>query len=249
MIPLPPGHRLLHLPSVDSTNAEALRRARAGEPEGLVVWADEQVAGRGRQGRRWLGGGDSVAFSLLRRPGVPPQEATRWTLLAGLAVVDALQAAAPELWLKWPNDVLLGRRKAGGILCELDGGAIVVGIGLNLAPPAGGWPQDLVDRAASLPPGVGGREQVIAGVLASFDRLETELLQQGPAPLMARYRRALAPMIGWSVRVDGGAEPWAARVEGVDDSGALVVLDGSGARRTVLAGDVHLLGPAIPEAP
>lgn len=243
MIELPPGHRLLHLSAVDSTNAEAARRARAGEPAGLVVWADQQTAGRGRQGRRWLTAGQSLAFSLLRRPRVPPQEAARWSLLAGLAVVGGLEAPVPELWLKWPNDVQLGARKVGGVLCELEAGAIVVGIGLNLRPPPGGWPADLADRAGELPAAVGSRAEVLAAVLAEFHRLEAELLDEGASVTMARYRARLAPMIGRTVTIDSGRGPWTGCVEGVDDIGALVVLDDAGTRRTVLAGDVHLLAP------
>lgn len=246
MIPLPPGHRLLHLREVDSTNAEAARRARSGEEAGLVVWADRQTAGRGRQGRRWLTSPDSLAFSLLRRPGVPPQEAARWSLLAGLAVVEALSGAAPDLWLKWPNDVLRGAHKVGGVLCELEGAAVVVGIGLNLAPPPGGWPTDLLHRAGALPPAVGDRDVVLCAVVSAFDRLEADLLRSGPAATMARCRRWLAPMLGRVVSIDGGGAPWTARVAGVEDSGALVVVDGAGARRTVFAGDVHLLAPEAP---
>ncbi len=246
MTALPPGHRLLHLGRVDSTNAEAARRARAGEPGGLVVRADAQTAGRGRQGRTWVTGPGCLAFTLLRRPDVPPQEAPRWTVLAGLAAVEGLRDAAPDLWLKWPNDVQAGERKVGGILCELDGGAILVGLGLNLVEPPGGWPPPIAARAGVLPPAVGSPAAVLAAVVGAFDRLERELLEDGFAATLARYRRCLAPMLGRAVTIDGGGPPWAGRVHGVDDSGALVVVDGSGAHRTVLAGDVHLLPPGSP---
>ncbi len=243
MMALPPGHRLLHLPSCESTNAVASEQARAGAAGGLVVLCDRQTAGRGRQGRAWLSSAGNLTFSLLRRPGVPPQQAPRWTLLAGLAVIEGLAPVAPGLWLKWPNDVQIGQRKVGGILCELEGGAIVVGIGLNLTSPEGGWPEDLQDRAGELPAGVGSRDQVLCAVVAAFDRLERELLAVGPPATMSRYRRALAPMLGRRVTVDAGRERYEAEVLSVDDSGALVVVDGSGARRTILAGDVHLLPP------
>lgn len=241
MIRLPAGHRLLHLDRTDSTNAEANRQARAGAEHGLVVLADGQDAGRGRQGRAWLTAEGSLAFSLLRRPDIAPHLASLWSLLAGVAVVDGLRARCPDLWLKWPNDVQIGHRKVGGILCEWDQGALVVGIGLNLAPPAGGWPPELEHRAAALPPDVGSRDEVLSAVLEHFDALERVTVRVGAGPLMDRYRRCLAPMIGERVTVDGGAEPWAGRVDGVEDSGALVVVDDAGARRAVLAGDVHLL--------
>ncbi|MCP4870936.1 MAG: biotin--[acetyl-CoA-carboxylase] ligase [Proteobacteria bacterium] len=246
--------RIERFGSVDSTNRLLSERAHDGAPAGLVIVADAQTAGRGRQGRTWTSeAGQGLYVSILRRPAVPATEAWRWTLLAGLA---ARAAVAPHLggagaWLKWPNDLFVGTRKLGGILCELrsTGGAIdgiVVGIGINLRPPGGGWPPDLSSRATSLleqgaPDGL--RDRVLKSLITSLEQLERELARSGgAADLMAQARDAMAPMIGRSASVELGGAVQTVVVTGLADSGALEVLDEGGAARTLLAGDVHLLG-------
>lgn len=243
MIAVPAGFRLQHLGRVDSTNAEALRAAASGAPGGLVVLADRQERGRGRQGRSWFSDGGSLTFSVLLRPRIPPADAPLVPLLAGVAVVEALPEVS-GLWLKWPNDLWIGRRKVGGILCELETrgdavAAIVVGIGLNLAEPAGGWPEGL--SAAALD--AGDRGVVLARVLAALAEREQRLLRGGRAQLLARVHELMFPMLGGRVRIQPGGAPWSGTVEGLDERGALVVCDDAGQRRAVLAGDVHLLPP------
>jgi len=155
---LPAGWVGTQVSSTGSTNADLAAAGRAGAPHGTVLAADEQTAGRGRLGRRWVSpAGTAVAVSVLLRP---PVEEPGWTwlpLLAGLAVTDALRELAPSLAtvLKWPNDVLTAagttdgeEAKLAGILSERVGpggtgrpGA-VVGIGLNVTVPAASFPPD-----------------------------------------------------------------------------------------------------------
>src|SRR5262245_19367089 len=134
------GHPVHFFPTIGSTNDEAKRLAAAGEPEGLLVLTETQSAVRGRQGRQWLTPpGTALALSLVLRPALEARQAARVTMLAGVAVCEALgQAAGLQAALKWPNDVLLDGRKAGGILAEtgllgerLD--YLVLGIGLNVS--------------------------------------------------------------------------------------------------------------------
>ncbi len=239
-----PGLRLLHLDSVDSTNRVAADAARAGEPEGLVVLAERQTAGRGRQGRRWLNAEEcGLTLSLLRRPKVPPTRAWAWTLIAGLAALDLAPPGAA--WLKWPNDLMIGERKAGGILCELvtrgmNLDAVVVGIGLNLRTPPGGWPEEITDRAAdlsALDPALADPQVALERLCAAFVELEANVLSRGPAPLLRAAEAAMAPMLGRVVRVDTRT----ARVVGIGHNGALRLMDAAG-EFDVLAGDVHLGG-------
>ena len=199
---------------LDSTNRLASDLARAGVPDGVVVGADHQTAGRGRRGRTWESPpGASLLVSVVLRP-----TPALVTLAAGVAAADACGAVAgAAVELKWPNDLLLGGAKVGGILSELVGDAAVVGLGLNLAwAPAG---------AAVLGPGV-DRDRLLHAYLAGLD---------APDDVLARYRERCATL-GRRVRVQlpGGF------VEGVatdvDDDGRLLV-DG----RPIAAGDVlHL---------
>lgn len=147
----PPGFRVERHAEVGSTNELARGRALDGEPEGLVVLAGRQTAGRGRHGRGWASPAGNLHASLLLRPAVPLGEAATLSLVTALSVADALAPIVDDpdrVTVKWPNDVLLDGAKLGGILLEgADDGAggcawLVVGLGLNLAeaPPAGELP-------------------------------------------------------------------------------------------------------------
>lgn len=119
-----------------STNADLLTEAAAGAPEGMVLAAEAQHAGRGRMGRQWVSPPRAaLTFSVLLRPlGVPPPGRGWLPLLAGVAVASAVRAqAAVAAWLKWPNDVLVGGAKLAGILAEQAGDAIVIGTGINVS--------------------------------------------------------------------------------------------------------------------
>ena len=131
----PDGWRVEVVPTAGSTNALVADRARAGEPAGLVVVAEEQTAGRGRLDRSWVSPPRAgLTFSVLVRPDLPPVHWPWLPLLAGLAVAEALRArAGVDAVLKWPNDVLVDGRKACGVLAEVPApGAAVLGIGLNV---------------------------------------------------------------------------------------------------------------------
>jgi len=131
------------LTSTGSTNADLLARAAAGAPEGVVLAAEEQTAGRGRMGRSWLSPPRAaLTFSLLVRPDTVSPARRGWLpLLAGVSVASAVRAATGvDARLKWPNDVLVGPAKLGGILAEAVGDAVVVGIGLNVSTEPGELP-------------------------------------------------------------------------------------------------------------
>ena len=143
--------RVVAVPELDSTNAEALRLAAAGEPEGLVVVTDAQTSGRGRLGRAWWAEpGTSLLASWLLRPTLEPERLPLLSLVAGVAAARAASAAGGvEVRLKWPNDLLLDGRKLGGILSESDGrGAVVVGLGVNVRQDV--FPDDIRETATSL---------------------------------------------------------------------------------------------------
>lgn len=201
---------------VDSTNRVAADLARAGAPDGLVVGADNQTAGRGRRGRIWESRpGAALLVSVVLRP-APPLV----TLSAGVAAAEACEDAVPgaHVALKWPNDLLLGDGKLGGILSELVGDAAVVGLGVNL-----GWAPN---RGARLGADV-DRDSLLRAYLAGLDR--------PPGEVVARYRPRCAT-IGRRVRVELPRGSIEGTAEAVDDDGRLVV-DG----RPVAAGDViHL---------
>jgi BirA family biotin operon repressor/biotin-[acetyl-CoA-carboxylase] ligase len=151
---LPEGTRLVRLEEIDGTNAEAMRRVLGGEGGPLWVTAERQTAGRGRLGRAWTSQMGNLFASYVVTIDCPPATAAQLSLVAGVAVIDALWEAGDVagLRLKWPNDILVGEAKAGGILVEStsrpgrQGTVAVVGVGLNLSSA----PQDLGQAATYL---------------------------------------------------------------------------------------------------
>jgi BirA family biotin operon repressor/biotin-[acetyl-CoA-carboxylase] ligase len=130
---MPDPFRLLWRETVSSTNDELRVLAEQGMAEGLVLVAEEQTAGRGRRGAEWFSPkGESLAFSVLLRPGEPMSFWPRLSLAAGLAVAEALEKSVPLAEIKWPNDVLISGRKIAGILVEAGRDFVIVGIGINV---------------------------------------------------------------------------------------------------------------------
>ena len=227
----PLGLPRLHLRTTTSTNDRARVLASAGAPHGTLVTADEQSAGRGRQGRAWSAPpGHALLLSVVLRD--PP---TLLPLHAAVAVAQTVAGAAPTatVGIKWPNDVHLDGRKVAGILTEgrPQEGWAVLGVGLNVAVRLADLPPELHDTAASLGLEPSQRNAVLAVLL---DELAAALaLSSGDLLDAWRARDVLR---GREVRWAGGAGTAA----GVDGDGRLVVeLDGGG--RTALdAGEVHL---------
>jgi BirA family biotin operon repressor/biotin-[acetyl-CoA-carboxylase] ligase len=226
------------LDETDSTNRVAVDAAHAGAPEGLVVVADHQTAGRGRLGRRWEApAGTALLVSILLRP---PSElpASRYHLLSsavGLAAADACASVAgfaPDL--KWPNDLMVGDRKLAGILAETAGGAVVVGLGLNVsaAPPGAVSAEEAGGRHVE-------RAELLAAVLFGLEA------RCGPWDEVAAEYAARCATVGRRVRVEvQDAPPRQGRAMAVDDDGRLLVDFGDGVPIALSAGDVFHLRPA-----
>jgi BirA family transcriptional regulator, biotin operon repressor / biotin---[acetyl-CoA-carboxylase] ligase len=219
----------LHLRVTTSTNDRARELAAAGAPHGTLVTADEQSAGRGRQGRAWTApAGRALLMSLvLRSDRVGP---ALLPLAAGVAVADACGAGAR---VKWPNDVQLDGRKVAGILAEgrPQEGWAVLGIGVNVALRPADFPPELADRATGLGLAAGDVPRVLARVLAGLDAV----LALSPAALLARWRERDA-LLGRHVSWAGGTGTAA----GVDDEGRLRVRSDAGGEVVLDAGEVHL---------
>ena len=235
--------------STGSTNDDVAALAAAGAPEGLVLVAEEQTGGRGRLDRGWRSPPRAgLTFSVLLRPpaSVPAHRRTWFPLLAGLAVQQAVERLGElPVRLKWPNDVLLGydRRKAAGILVQAEGGAVVVGIGLNVST-----------RRAELPPGATSlaveaaqctdRDPLLRAILRRLGALYAGWCAAGGDPDGPRAAyEAVCDTLGRPVRVllPGGAE-LTGTATGLDADGRLVLSTGD-RRQAVSAGDVTHVRP------
>lgn len=252
------GGTVRYLPETGSTNDIALEAARARAPEGLLVLADRQIAGRGRLKRRWLApAGSSLLLSLLFRPRSPfAWSASRATMACGLSLLDAVRlVTGQDLRLKWPNDLIahppgdpLRWYKLAGMLSEIaldDAGkpeALIVGIGLNVNISAADL-ASLAPNAGSLSALVGSKVSRTAVLDAFLTRLDVlhEALLAGQDPYLD-WSQHLA-WIGLPVTIQAGDETVIGEALGVDSDGALLVGTPSGTRR-FSAGDVTLR-PAV----
>ncbi|HWI42803.1 MAG TPA: biotin--[acetyl-CoA-carboxylase] ligase [Nocardioides sp.] len=242
------------LPEADSTNAVAADRARAGAPEGLVVVADHQVAGRGRLDRTWeTPAGTAVTFSLVLRPTVPAASWPWLPLLAGHNVAKALTSMGYDARVKWPNDVLLDDQKVAGILVERvetpEGPVAIVGVGINVGLAADELPVPTATSlalAATPDTRVPGRVEVLLQVLPmvkeAYDIWQaggeqaTERLASSYCSRCATLRRDVR------VELPGGGQLTGTAVD-VDADGRLVV-EADGRTERVGAGDVVHVRPA-----
>jgi BirA family transcriptional regulator, biotin operon repressor / biotin---[acetyl-CoA-carboxylase] ligase len=228
-----------------STNSDVLALARDGAPAGLVLAAEAQTAGRGRQDRSWRADpGAALTFSLLVRPRTVSQGVMGWLpLLAGVATAEAVRAVAgAQVTLKWPNDVLLGEGKLAGILAEQSGDVVVVGIGLNVRGSADSLP---VATATSLEQhgAATDRAELLVAILRRF---ETWYLRWSSTDAGDAQACGLRPAYLYLCRTVGqrvqvalpGGRSLAGVAVDVDATGRLIVKPDSGEPVPVSAGDV-----------
>jgi BirA family biotin operon repressor/biotin-[acetyl-CoA-carboxylase] ligase len=247
------GRRVHYLASVDSTNAALRALADAGEPEGTVLLADGQTAGRGRAGRAWFSPpGLGLWLSVLLRPGRPPREMGALSVATALSVAGALrESCGIDARVKWPNDVVAGGgRKLGGILLESLQGAggsverLVVGIGLNVNIGTGDLPPELAASAVSLRMLLGrpvSRLDVLRAVLSGFDADWRLFEADGLGGFRSRWLD-LSTTLGRRVEIARDAGTVRGVAVGLSDAGALIVETDEGERREIWHGDVTAQG-------
>jgi BirA family biotin operon repressor/biotin-[acetyl-CoA-carboxylase] ligase len=247
-------YRSVTLDEVGSTNSAAFERARTGETGPIWIVARRQTRGRGRSGRGWTSPEGNLYASLLQRLACSPAVVHQLSLVAGVAVIDAIREAAgeiklPGLRLKWPNDVLIGDAKCAGILAESQMGergaevTAVIGVGVNLVSHPADLERattDLASHGANATP-----HQMLDALAPSMERW-LEIWDGGRG--FARIRAAWLERggrVGESLSVNTGSERIAGTFVDLDADGALLMQDGQGARRRVTFGDVSL----APHAP
>jgi BirA family biotin operon repressor/biotin-[acetyl-CoA-carboxylase] ligase len=238
------GRRIYFYPEIGSTNDVALDLARSGEPEGTVVMADHQRAGRGRRGQVWSSPpGRDVLMSLVLRPGSDARAALPVTLVAAMSISVVLSKLLDvEVGVKWPNDVVCARGKLAGILAESSTASsglahLVTGIGINVNVRAEEFPAELAYPAAScrtLTDHDWDRADIAADVLGTIEAYYDRLLRDGFAPLRSAYEARLVHMDRDVVFEQRGTRA-SGTVRGVAPDGALRV--DMGGEETLLYGE------------
>ena len=240
------GHRVVYYETVGSTNDIAKQLAEAGEPEGTVVIADEQTAGRGRMARTWIAPArSSILMSLILRPALTPLQLARATMAVALGACDAIVAETQlDARLKWPNDILLNGKKCAGILAEaniLDDQVqyVIVGLGVNVnfsAKSVESIPPDaatIADELGRSFPRIQLVQSILRAVESYYLRLKRgENLHEEWAARLATLHQNVCAQTPW------GEESGLA--ESVDENGALLLRRADGTTVQLIAGDVTL---------
>jgi BirA family transcriptional regulator, biotin operon repressor / biotin---[acetyl-CoA-carboxylase] ligase len=236
-----------HSYAIDSTMNAAARLAQRGAPEGTLVIAEEQTAGRGRFGRHWHSeAGTGLYFTFLLRPPIQPAQAPVLTLLAGVAVAEAIQESSQiAVDLRWPNDVLMNGKKCAGILVEMSAeplrvSHILVGVGINVNHVA--IPSELSDEATSLLREGGHRISRLELLISALKRVEhyyNRFLRQGAAGVIERFEEISSYVRGKPVRVSEGANTVSGITEGLTPEGILLLRREDGKLEKILSGLVR----------
>ncbi len=244
------GYEVRFLQDTESTNRDVDVAAQAGTPEGLLIMADSQTAGRGRMTRAWFSpSGMNLYFSLLLRPDVEIASVPSLPLVVGLAVAEAIGACVPTLLpkIKWPNDILVNGKKISGILCELHTKQdtidyIVVGIGINVNLPAEQIPVELKDRATSILIENGEplkREQLLAEILNRLEPLYDHWRAFGFQSLVQNIN-ALDALSGLFIRMDHAGSHLEGIAMGIQADGSLLLKTAQGPT-SIYSGEAHIV--------
>ncbi len=244
------GKAVVSHAEIDSTNSLARQLADGDVPEGTVVIADRQLAGRGRLGRQWESpAGVNIYCSIILRPQIPLQQAPQLTFLSAVAVAETLNELCQlHAEVKWPNDILVDGAKISGLLNEMNAETeqihfVILGIGINLNMLTEQFPPDLHYPATSAFLETGKLIDRLLFLQTFLRRLDTyylELKHQGFAPIRRRWEK-LCNIMNRQVEVDGGTNLIIGTVVGLDVDGALRLQLESGQVERVLAGDVRIL--------
>ncbi len=233
-----------------STNDVIEKLARDGVEEGVVVFAESQTQGRGRLGRKWISPpGKGLWFSILLRPDLRPTAATQLTVAAATALVRGIRGhvgIAPQI--KWPNDILLNRKKIAGVLTELSAELdhvkyLILGIGVDVNLVASDLPPDLRRTATSLAIETGRtfrRADLAASILCELDKDYTRI-RNGEFPSLAEEWEHQCATLGHHVAIDLGTRVLEGRAESLDADGALLLRTHHGHLERVVGGDVTVL--------
>lgn len=238
------ARNIVYKPQVDSTNELAKRLAARRVPEGTLVMAEEQRAGKGRRGRRWLAQpGTSLLMSYVFYPQLAPREATRLTMAASWAAAEAIQQVSGlEVRLKWPNDILVKGKKAGGVLTEagITGEYLdyaVVGVGINVNARMADFP-DLADSAISLMEARGSPVSRLELLWAFATHWEEGYGSARDCGGIQSKWAARLETLGKLVAIDVGNRTISGLAEAVDENGALQLRTADDSRILITIGEV-----------
>jgi len=239
------GHQIHFDEKVDSTNRWAARSMQNGAKRGNIFLTDYQTAGYGREQKLWESpAGKNILFSFFDDPPADAAKSHHLTLIAGLGILEGLRQIAPTLdfQLKWPNDLLLNKKKVGGILTEQINGLMVIGVGINVNMSREEFSSDIQEKATSIYESLQqetSREKLISACLMGYEKWRETYNQKGMKSIIEAWEKNSAHL-NQKVRVCDGKEEFEGIAMGLDPNGFLLVREGEKIH-SVIAGDVSLL--------
>lgn len=239
---------LVFYESLDSTNTLAKKMAGEGAPEGTVVFTEVQTQGRGRMNREWVSPGYvNLMFSIILRPGFEPERVFDLTVILSLAALEAIKTICScQTLIKWPNDLYLGNKKLAGILSEISLGKkgleyAVLGMGINVNwHPEGDDPD--MRPSTSLFAEIGkkvNRNELLAGILKNLDSTYKRVLLGDIADFYRKWND-YSMILGREIEIVSAEGIEKGKALRIDQQGGLVIRDGKGREKTILAGDVSV---------
>lgn len=243
------GRKVYYYDSAPSTNVLARELAQKGAPEGALVITEEQTGGKGRLGRGWHSPrGMGLWFSLIFRPPAAPAQAVQLTILAAVALTEAIRKETGiPVGIKWPNDLLFDGKKICGILTEMSAemervNYLVIGAGINVSQSARDFAEEVRDTATSLFLALNrpvSRVKLLQSILESTEKWYDRWLAEGFTPVLGRWKE-LSVTLRRPVRIHSFNETWDGWAEDLDEEGALIVQMPDRSRRKVVSGEVSL---------
>jgi len=244
------GHQLYYYEEIGSTNDEAFRLGLSGVPEGTVLIANSQHAGKGRMQRVWHSpAGSNIYTSIILRPQITPASTPQISILAGVAVAEVLENYCPDrIKLKWPNDVLIDGKKVCGILSQVKTTAsevdfIVLGIGINVNISYSQFPKEICNLATSLAIETGREiscQELIISLYENLTKWYKRLLKYGFCRIKDKWL-SISPMIGQTVQVMFQEEAVSGKAIGLGEDGSLILLAAGNKELKVSAGDATIV--------
>lgn len=244
--------KIEHYDTLDSTNSKAKLLASQGASEGTVVICEEQMGGRGRLGRKWISPkGTGIWLSIILRPQIGPQEATIMTQITAAAVALAIKnLTGIHAGIKWPNDIIIGGKKACGILTEMSGelnsvNYIVVGIGVNVNMDNKDFSDEVRTVATSIKEFYGkplSRKALVIKILNEFENLYLDFINTNDVKKSISICKDLSVTLGKEVRIVQRGKTMVARALDITEDGELLVKDNNGNIQKVVSGEVSVRG-------
>lgn len=241
------GSDIQYVEAISSTNRVLMTEA-SQRPAGSLIIAETQTAGHGRMSRKWHSPSkENLYFSFLLKPEIEPYRAPQLAILSALAIYEAVIKLFPEIdmGIKWPNDIYINRKKAAGILCEMQTDMVtishvVIGIGLNVNSQQ--FAPELAEIATSISLATGQREnrcQILAEIINTFDELYKIWLMAGLEPFLEKLNRYSIQQ-DRKIEIEVANKPRTGIVRGVDKNGFLLLENESGQIEQIPSGEVHI---------